>query len=185
MKRIKRTSRTYRMVDSLFTFPSDSVCLFFWQAVWAWFLVGVAVVACIGAIALPFVVYAGGVATLNPIILFALALGSFLWAMIGAGALVACLMAITEMTDKLKSKSKKRQPSLLAEFIEAKKEKFCPRIEFVGDYRITIYFEEDEKPTVLDFYDLEDEDDAMQLAKESIDPDHHKNIKHIEWAVLS
>ena len=141
--RISRNTWHYEAVsDGLFWLdgvsPSRSLCLYFWQVVWA-LLKGVGVAMLVAS---PFVTMTWSVAAYSPEKLFML-VPYVVWAFTGAlclamaailvfAGIVALICEGVKLVVKkaIPKKANKSTPSLAYSYIKAKKDKICPIIDF-------------------------------------------------------
>lgn len=145
--KISKDSWHYKMLTNRFMFLtgwygfniSRSLCLYFWQVVFR-FLSGVSVaLAATGPIVLGLDIATGFIQTIGGLGLQTFlntwaALGIFTGLMAIAYAILIVLAFVAEGVDtisqRIPSREKKKEPSLLVSYVKAKKDKVCPVLEF-------------------------------------------------------
>jgi hypothetical protein len=138
--KVNTRSWHYSIAEIVFDYPSHSLCVYFWQVVWAMLLVPALCIILAAAIATIVVLlvlpiwqwWAGDVRSLqifSAMCWIALGLITRSIALESAGRKFNTPWWATALT-KRKENTK---PSLLAEYIRAKRDKICPRIDFTGD----------------------------------------------------
>lgn len=125
------TSFQFKLTKKIFKRPSQDVCVYFWQCVWAWTCVLGLLTVAVSTILTPLVLYTGYTTESLFIALF-LASGMLVWFV----ALTFSIMYLVvsgsyKAHEKFREhKPKRTKPSIVTEYFKAKKEKFCPRINF-------------------------------------------------------
>lgn len=119
--------------------PSQNLCTYFWQVVWALVLTIFLVLLAIGMAFAPFAIFglmavpqATGV--LTTIWALVLAFGTVAWMVAGGLLTVFALLAICfftkELYEKYRPEPEDRKPSPAGSYIRAKKSKICPVLTF-------------------------------------------------------
>ncbi len=128
---IKKTSWHYRAIVKFGFTPSKSLCMYFWQIpliglffVFA-FAAGLALAfSTAHAFAVPIALLMGSKTSLGAEINSGLvAVVFFWWVLVGMIAYDVCKV-------KFPRKKTKKKPSIITEYVKAKKQKICPIIEF-------------------------------------------------------
>lgn len=144
---ISKNSWHYRVCDWYSWVPSNSLCLYFWQVVWAcvlsFILIPFAIVF-VGFMLLgvfPFII--GSTLTGNfhqdihlmswYTILVSWSVGAGIFAVIGVAGLLKLLYDDKIIFKNRKEKDVEKEPNLVVEWVRAKKAKVCPVITFKND----------------------------------------------------
>ena len=148
--KISKQSWHYRLVNDSFTLPSNNLCTYVWQIIvslifWLIFIMFVSSAAFIIAsglavFVLPHFVDVWGYEghwRVKKLIELVMVFGALFW-IVCAGFSISYLWGflidklITDRREGSFKSVKSRKPSIVSEYIKAKKQKICPMIEFEG-----------------------------------------------------
>jgi hypothetical protein len=119
--KIRKSAAHYKMTAYIFDYPSHSLCLYFWQSVWSVLVI---------FLFFPLVLLIVFLFALTPFIsvfLEPLRSAGFAAAIIEVVMLVGFWLEYRKQTYP----KKHQEPTVIGEYIRAKKEKICPILEFV------------------------------------------------------
>ena len=121
--KISKSSFQYKMVKWMFT-PSRDLCIYFWQCVCAWCMATAVIAMIIGFFVLPYVLAVYPDPSQAPVIMQVLYFfGIFPWSLLVVIPLGYCCHRIISVFDNT-------NPNVVGEYIKAKKDNVCPRIDF-------------------------------------------------------
>ena len=117
---ISKSSIHYKFVSKVFYFPSKSLCVYFWQVVWSFFML---------------ILVVPTLTILGTVIMFLPLLNPFVSGIKIPAAFIGCveiwiLLLVWQDLRKELYPPKQRKPTIVGEFIRAKKQKICPRLIF-------------------------------------------------------
>lgn len=135
--KISTDSWHYKLVDFIFkeSWPSESLCIYFWQVVWS--CIVTFLTSCMGTVILACIIYVFLYEPIVKTVEGSLGVYSYwlVWVFFCQKALkhlpednvVGEIFRYTPWTNKNVDK----EPNIVLEYIRAKKQKFCPKIDFV------------------------------------------------------
>ena len=122
---ISRNSLHYKMVNTVFDFPAENLCLYFWQAVWAFLTLSATVLAvpCFAAVFL--------ILMLSPLLQFFVPFD--FGELVFAGGVIDIMILTAFWSGYRKEFYPPQAPGVIGSYIKAKKDKVCPTITFIED----------------------------------------------------
>ena len=131
---IDKSKGIHKYVHMLFDGPSQNLCLYFWQCVWTSFLLVSAPVAFVAGPLDFFLDIHLGRSWWDLLSLFYIVFGYGIWmTMGGVISLLVCIWPIYLIYEYIQLKSIDKKPSVVVEYVKARKEKICPMITFVEE----------------------------------------------------